>query len=98
MKCIFETDPNDRNANTFNFAKDTLEFFYEEKIKGIIIRARARWREHGEESTKYFLNLEKRNHIKKRMRKLNINGSITMDPFNRELISRHDVAGSENVI
>ena len=58
-----------------------LELFYEEKVKGIIIRARARWHEHGEKSTKYFLNLEKRNHIKKHMKKLNINGSITTDPF-----------------
>lgn len=30
-------------------------------------------------STKYFLNLEKRNHIKKHMRKLIINESITTD-------------------
>ena len=41
-----------------------LELSYEEKVKAIIIRARARWYEHGEKSTKYFLNLEKRNHIK----------------------------------
>ena len=59
-----------------------LSSFYEEKVKGIIIRARARWHEHGEKSTEYFLNLEKRNHIKKHMRKLNINGSITKDQFN----------------
>ena len=42
-----------------------LELFYEEKVKGIIIRARARWHEYGEKSTKYFLNLEKINHVKK---------------------------------
>ena len=76
-KFIIETDPNDRNANTLNSAKDTLELFYEEKVKGIIIRARARWHEHGE-----YLNLEKRNHIKKHMSKLKMDGSITTDPFN----------------
>ena len=81
-KLIFEVDPNDLNASILNSAKDLLELFYEEKMKGIIIRARARWYEHGEKSTKYFLNLEKRNHIKKHMRKLNINGSITTGPFN----------------
>ena len=81
-KFIFETDPNDQNANTLNSAKDTLELFYEEKVKGIIIRARACWHKQGEKSTKYFLILEKRNHIKKHMRKLNINGSISTDPFN----------------
>ena len=41
-------------------AKDKLESFYDEKVNGIIIRARARWHEHGEKSTKYFLNLEKK--------------------------------------
>jgi len=81
-KFNFEKDPNDLNANILNSAKETLELFYEEKVKGIIFRARARWHEHGEKSTKYFLNLEKRNHVKKHMRKLNINGSITTDPFN----------------
>ena len=35
----------------------------------------------GEKSTKYFLNLEKRNHIKKHIRKLHISGVIKTDPF-----------------
>ena len=37
-KFIFEADPNDRNANTLNSAKDTLELFYEEKVKRINAR------------------------------------------------------------
>ena len=41
-QCTFETNPNNLNANLFNSAKDMLELFYEEKVKGIIIRARAR--------------------------------------------------------
>ena len=78
---IYENDSNDINADRLNAAKERLELFYEEKVKGIIIRARARWHEHGERSTKYFLNLEKRNHVKKHMRKLNINDSMTTDPL-----------------
>ena len=78
---IYENDSNDINADRLNAAKERLESFYEEKVKGIIIRARARWHEHGERSTKYFLNLEKRNHVKKHMRKLNINDSMTTDPL-----------------
>ena len=53
----------------------------DEKVEGIIIRSRARWHEHGEKNTKYFLNLEKRNNIKKHIRKLFVNGSISSDPF-----------------
>ena len=77
----FEMIPSDSNASRHNEAQEKLETFYEEKTKGIIIRARARWHEHGEKSTKYFLNLEKRNHIKKHIRKLHISGVIKTDPF-----------------
>ena len=75
-------DPNNTNSNILNSAKENLEAFYDKKLNGVIIRARARWHEHGEKSSKYFLNLEKRNHIiKKHMRKLKISGVITTDPF-----------------
>ena len=79
----FEQDPSDCNLiNTLNEAKEILESYYEEKTRGVIIRARARWHEHGERSTKYFLNLQKRNHVKKHIRKLlTTAGSITSDPF-----------------
>ena len=46
---------------------------------GSVIRARARWHEYGEKSSKYFLNLEKRDHVKKHTRKLLKSGSITTD-------------------
>ena len=58
-----------------------METFYEKKVEGIIIRSRARWYEHGERSSKYFLNLEKRNHVKKHIRKLCINGLLTTVPL-----------------
>lgn len=64
-KQVFEADPNNTNSNILSAAKESLEAFYDEKLNGVIIRARARWHEHGEKSSKYFLNLEKRNHIKK---------------------------------
>ena len=81
-KQLFDSDPNTNNANALNSAKEKLQHFYEEKLQGIIIRARARWWEHGEKSTKYFLNIEKRNHVKKHERKLKTSGSIITDPFN----------------
>ena len=78
---IFESDPTKLNAIRLNEIKEKLELFYEEKTKGIIIRARARWHEHGERSSKYFLNLEKRNHVKKHIRKLLVGGSMASDPL-----------------
>ena len=78
---MYEADPTDLNQNRLNEAKEVLELFYEEKTKGIIIRARARWHEHGERNTKYFLNLEKRNNVNKHIRKLLVSGAITTNPY-----------------
>ena len=49
---LFDNDPNDLNKARLKEIK--------EKTNGIIIRARARWHEHGERSSKYFWNLEKK--------------------------------------
>ena len=81
VKEEFELTPSDLNASRYQAAQEKLETFYEEKTKGIIIRARVRWHKYGEKSTKYFLNLEKRNHGKKHIRKLFISGVIKTDPF-----------------
>lgn len=65
-----------------------------------MVRARARWHEHGKRSSKYFLNLEKRNHVKKQMRKLKISGSIKTDPFNilsEQKLSYQDLYTSKNI-
>ena len=58
-----------------------MEQMYDKKVEGIIVRSRARWYEHGEKISKYFFNLEKRNHIRKHTRKLRLSGVITVDPF-----------------
>ena len=50
-------------------------------MEGIIIRSRARWHEYGERSSKYLLNLEKRNHVRKHIRTLCLSGVISTDPF-----------------
>ena len=73
----YEEDPSTINQNMLNEAKEILEHFYEEKTRGIIIRARARWHEHGERSSKYFLSLEKRNNVRKHIRKLCVSGVIS---------------------
>ena len=56
---------------------------YDKKVEGLIIRARARWHDgtNTEKRIVNILNLEKRNHIKKHIRKLYINGVISTDPL-----------------
>ena len=59
--------------------KIQLEEIHSEKTNGAIIRSKARLHEKGERSTKYFLSLEKRNHSKKCMKKLQLNDSTITD-------------------
>ena len=78
---IFENNPSQENQTTLSVLQERIEKLYEEKVEGIIVRSRARWYEHGEKNSKYFFNLEKRNHVKKHIRKLRMSGVITTDPF-----------------
>ena len=50
-----------------------LRALMHQKTKGVILRSRARWQEQGEHNTKYFLNLEKRNHCRKNVTEVKIN-------------------------
>ena len=59
----FQQNPSNDTKQEVEKLKSELEALYEQKVEGIIVRSRARWHEHGEKNSKYFLNLEKRNHI-----------------------------------
>ena len=54
----------------FPYRRLELEKTAEHKTKGAIIRNNARWYEHGERNSKYFINLEKRAHERKHIVKL----------------------------
>jgi hypothetical protein len=87
--------------------KAKLSEIAEYKTKGLILRSQARWYEKGEKSTKYFLQLEKRNLIKKEIKKLQRNdGSFTTDDkeilhmqskFYEELYSEHETKTREEI-
>ena len=77
----FQNNRSRENSAALNMVQGRIEKLYEKKVEGIIVRSRARWHEYGEKNSKYFFNLEKRNHIKKQIRKLRMCGMITTDPF-----------------
>ena len=80
--------------------KRQLENIRNEKMKGILLRSRANWIEHGEKPSKYFCSLEKRNFINKNVTKVIDNdGNIHTDQkiilnqianFYRNLYSNRD--------
>ena len=59
LKVIQELCPSDDSLYNLEKIKAQLELIEEKMMEGIIVRARARWHEFGEKSSKYFLNLEK---------------------------------------
>ena len=62
-------------------AKAEYERIQEQKAHGIMIRSRAQYLEHGERSSKYFLNLEQKNQNVKHIKCLiDDEGSILTDP------------------
>ena len=60
----------DQLINHYNKCKEELESLYDYITDGIILRSRASFYEKGKKSTKYFLNLKKRNKTKSHVRKL----------------------------
>ena len=76
------TSKNDHKLlNEYNAVKVQLDKILNKKIEGNILRSKARWYEHGEKNTNYFLNLEKRNFLRKKISKLKLsNGEETEDP------------------
>ena len=75
----FERNPSVETRKALEECKMGLGRCNDKKTEGIIVRLRARWHEHGEKSNKYSLNLEKRNHTRKHIRKLSLCGVITTD-------------------
>ena len=78
--------------------KKEIEKWHTHLCKGAFIRSRERWMEQGEKSTKYFLNLEKRNGKRKELDCISKNGKIItgnenilkeITKYYRELYSKH---------
>ena len=61
------------NHQKYIKTKLDLEVAWEHETKGAMIRSKERWIQEGEKSTKYFLNLEKRNVVNKTITSLKTN-------------------------
>jgi exonuclease III len=63
-------DPTDEKLSLYNEHKKYIGNYNNERANGAIIRSRVDWAEFGEKNSKFFLNLEKRNHNMKCITKL----------------------------
>ena len=71
---VLKTNRSKENITQLYHLRAQLDKITEYKTKGAIVRSRIRWHEEGEKSTKYFLNLEKRQHSKTHITKLKYDG------------------------
>ena len=65
-----KTDRSKENISQLYRLRAEVNKIAEYRTKGAIIRSTTRWHESGEKNTKYFLNLEKRQHCKTHVSKL----------------------------
>ena len=61
-----DNEPSKATLEEMQSVKKKLDNWYTYKCKGAFIRSRDKWIEYGEISSKYFLQLEKRNAKKER--------------------------------
>ena len=61
---------DERVINVLERKKEELYRMRKEQMKGVLIRAKARWIEEGERPTKYFCGLEKRQYIHQKIHEL----------------------------
>ena len=71
--------PDDSVVDEIERVKNDLCLKRKEKMKGVLVRAKARWIEDGERPTRYFCSLEKRQYIRKYMGCLDVDGKSIND-------------------
>ena len=78
---MVENYPSPETVQKYIRAKNELDKISYDRTRGACVRSKARWHEFGERSSKYFLNLEKRNYENKCITSLiKENGSSIKDP------------------
>ena len=70
LECSLSTNHNNNMLEEYHKCKSELDTLYGYITSGLIIHSKSNWYEQGEKSSKYFLNLEKRDQVKSHIRKL----------------------------
>ena len=92
LENMITTNPSEEVITEYSNCKSDLETLYNYITVGIIMRSKSNWYEFGEKSSKYFLNLEKRNKTKSHVRKIIIqNNSEISEPCTRDTLAHQKV-------
>ena len=92
LENMITTNPSEEVITEYSNCRSDLETLYNYITVGIIMRSKSNWYEFGEKSSKYFLNLEKRNKTKSHVRKIIIqNNSEISEPCTRDTLAHQKV-------
>ena len=87
LERLLRTNSTENISEEYDICQSALDQLYDYITAGIIMRSKSSWYEHGEKSSKCFLNLEKRNKAKSHVRSLISESGIQVnDPS--EIMSR----------
>ena len=75
-----DSSPDIDTLEEFRLVKQELEFIYNEKAKGSIIRSRCQWIDENEKCSKFFLNQEINNYNTKHIKSLNVDNRLITIP------------------
>ena len=82
---LLEIENLEKKETLNNLEQDTLKAKHEElvnirdfRLRGVLLRSRARWVEDGEKVSSYFCSLEKRNYVNKCMSKITLNNDTSV--------------------
>ena len=78
LDVLISSNAEETLIQEYHKCKHQLEEIYNYITQGIILRSKIDWYEHGEKSSKYFLNLEKRNKAKSHIRKILNSDSVEL--------------------
>jgi len=75
----------DDDFENLQVLKQEYDLLQNERAEGMMLRAKAKWVEHGERNSKYFFQLEKRNHNVKHIQSLITDRGLVTEP--KEILS-----------
>ena len=80
FETLLQDSPTNKTLEEYKNLKQELENCYKQITEGIIFRSRVKWYEQGEHSSKYFVNLIKKNKAKTYVRNLKIQNDTVTKP------------------
>ena len=83
----YESTDDKPSEQKYIDSKIFLENLIEERTQGALLRSKSQWHEQGEKSSKFFLNLEKKNSINNTVKKL----LIQKDSQDTEIVDRNQI-------